>query len=66
MARAGKPATGSINEQIREALDNADAAFARADAALSRQDLATYGKQVKRAQQFVDEALRLAEQRQGS
>jgi uncharacterized membrane protein (UPF0182 family) len=64
--KGGKPATGSIDQQIREALDNADAAFARADAALSKQDLATYGKQVKRAQQFVDEALRLAQQRQGS
>jgi uncharacterized protein len=60
--KGGQP-TGSINDQIREALDNADAAFARADAALAKQDLATYAKQVTRAQGFVDEALQLAGQR---
>ncbi len=59
----GDQPTGSLNTQIRTALNNADSAFARADKALAKKDLAGYGKQIERAQQFVNEALSLAKQR---
>jgi uncharacterized membrane protein (UPF0182 family) len=59
-------ASGSINAQLRAALDKADAAFAKADAALAKKDFATYGKQIARAQRYVNQALSLADQRKAS
>ncbi len=60
------PATGSVNAQLRAVLDKADIAFAKADAALAKKDFATYGKQIARAQRFVNQALSLADQRRAS
>ncbi|CAI9406658.1 UPF0182 family membrane protein [Nocardioides sp. T2.26MG-1] len=54
---------GSINSRIQRLLDQADQAFQDAQAALDRGDLGAYQDQVKRAQDSVAAALRLAEQR---
>ena len=57
----GEP-TGTIAEQIRSALSKADASFAAANKALEKKDFAEYGKQIERAQRFVNQALSLAAQ----
>ena len=64
-SRATAPATGSVNAQIR-AGSTRRTRLRQADAALAKKDLATYGKQIARAQRFVDQALSLADQRKAS
>jgi uncharacterized membrane protein (UPF0182 family) len=57
------PGTGSINSQIKQKLDLADAAFAAAQAALDAGELGTYQDKVTEAQNYVAQALALADKR---
>lgn len=53
--------TGTLEEQIRSALSDADAAFEEANAALAEGDLGTYGDKVAEGQELVETALELAQ-----
>ncbi|MBB6629121.1 UPF0182 family protein [Nocardioides sp. KIGAM211] len=60
----GQP-TGTVQEQIRDALAKADAAFARANTALDDGDLGTYQDEIAKAQKLVNKAFALADQAKG-
>ena len=56
----GKPPTGPVAAQIKELLSKASEEFTLADDALKSGDLAAYGEHTKKAQDYVNEALKLA------
>lgn len=56
---------GSVDEQIAELLDRADEAFADAAAAQSRGDTVAWARHLERAEGYVEDALRLASERDG-
>ena len=62
---SGEPPTGTINEQIRSLLDRAEAAFDRAEELLAEGDLGGYQEQVDLAQEYVADAIALADARDG-
>ncbi|MCD4534245.1 UPF0182 family protein [Nocardioides sp. cx-169] len=53
----------SVDQRIRNLLDQAQAAFDRANEALAANDLGTYQEQNERASELVQQAIDLAEQR---
>ncbi|HEX6331741.1 MAG TPA: UPF0182 family protein [Actinomycetota bacterium] len=55
----GGPITGTVEEQVRALLDEAEQHFAAADEALRAGDLATYQRETDAAQQAIEEALAL-------
>lgn len=59
----GEPPTGSVKEQIRAVLTQADDAFQAADDALAAGDLAAYQTQVDLAQGLIQQAISLDNQR---
>lgn len=59
----GGDVTGTINQRIRQLLADADDAFAAANKALENGKLGVYQKQVKTAQNLVQQALTLSQQR---
>ncbi len=56
----GEPPTGTLSQQVRKLLAQADAQFAEADERLRAGDLAGYQEATKRAAQLVNDALALA------
>ncbi|WP_193611936.1 UPF0182 family protein [Nocardioides lijunqiniae] len=57
--------TGSVEEQIRDLLTEAQEAFDAADAALRAGDLGTYEEETTKAQEAVNQAVELADERDG-
>ena len=58
-----EPPTGTLDQQIRQLLDRAQAAFDRADRAYDEGDLGGYQDEVQQAQRLIAQALELADQR---
>src|SRR4051795_8774055 len=56
----GGPATGSVDHQIQDLLNEALTHFQKADAALTNGDLATYQSELAQAQALVQQAQQLA------
>ena len=54
---------GTLDERIAEALQDADDAFAAADAAQRRGDTEEWARQIELAEQYVQDAIDLAEER---
>ncbi|MDF1602199.1 UPF0182 family protein [Nocardioides sp. YIM 152315] len=54
---------GTVDQQIEGLLQKADSAYDAAQSALTSGDLATYQRQVDRAQTFIEQALDLADKR---
>jgi uncharacterized membrane protein (UPF0182 family) len=59
------PATGSLQEQLDAALEDALAAFDEADAALQEGDLGLYQERVAEAQELLEEVLQLRDRIEG-
>ncbi|THV18290.1 UPF0182 family protein [Nocardioides caeni] len=65
----GEPQPGeelTLDEQIAEALRDAEAAFAAAETAQAANDTVTWAEELEKAQAAVEKAIRLADQRDGA
>jgi hypothetical protein len=60
------PPTGSVDEQIRQLLDEAQQHFDLAQAALQAGDLGTYQDEIQQAEDLVAQAVELADQAAGA
>ncbi|WP_121255428.1 UPF0182 family protein [Nocardioides ferulae] len=61
--QGGEEPTGTVNQQISSLLDRAETAFDRAEELLAEGDLGGYQEQVELAQEYVADAIALAEAR---
>lgn len=60
--QGGNEQPGTVSEQIRQLLDDADRAFREAEAALDDHDTVTYAEKVEEARRLIARAVELADQ----
>jgi uncharacterized membrane protein (UPF0182 family) len=64
--QGGNEQPGTVSQQIRQLLDDADQAFRDAETALDNRDTVTYAKKVEEARKLIAQAVRLADQQQSA